>query len=126
MDWLPYDSIDVVFNADQLWANHQNHHPACITYTFEDAVPVNAQENTEGTWAALLSEEERKQIAINPVTANVLMEAPMKPALVQKLKDQLVVDSQDPSPPYCCITRALLQTRSGESASPAREEWQRN
>lgn len=109
VDWLPYDSIDVVFNADQLWANHQNHHPACITYTFEDAVPVNAQENTEGTWAALLSEEERKQIAINPVTANVLMEAPMKPALVQKLKDQLVVDSQE--------NLRLLRGRNGKETS---------
>ena len=95
VDWLPYDSIDVVFNADQLWANHQHHHPACITYNFEDATPVNSQENTEGTWAALLSEEERAKITINPITANVLMEAPMKPALVRKIQEQLVTDSQD-------------------------------
>ena len=95
VDWLPYDSIDVVFNADQLWANHQNHHPACITYNFEDATPVSAQEGAEGTWTALLSEEERQQVTINPITANVLMEAPMKPSLVRKLQEQLVVDSQD-------------------------------
>ena len=95
VSWLPYDSIDVVFNADQLWANHQNHHPACITYNFEDATPVNAAETVEGSWIALLSEEERQEVTINPITANVLMEAPMKPALVQKLQEQLVADSQE-------------------------------
>eukprot|EP00927_Polykrikos_kofoidii_P057011 TRINITY_DN51115_c0_g1_i1.p1 TRINITY_DN51115_c0_g1~~TRINITY_DN51115_c0_g1_i1.p1 ORF type:complete len:1234 (-),score=191.66 TRINITY_DN51115_c0_g1_i1:83-3562(-) len=36
VDWLPYDSIEVVFNLTNLYANHQNPHPACITYDFED------------------------------------------------------------------------------------------
>merc|ERR1712060_667723 len=36
VNWLPYDSIEVVFNRDKLYANLQNHHPACISYDFED------------------------------------------------------------------------------------------
>eukprot|EP00913_Durusdinium_trenchii_P020277 g19050.t1 len=34
--WLPYDSIEVVFNDKNVWANRQNHHPACITYDLDD------------------------------------------------------------------------------------------
>ncbi|CDR93984.1 Sma protein, putative [Babesia bigemina] len=33
--FLPYSSIEVVFNDKQLWGNVQNHHPACITYDLE-------------------------------------------------------------------------------------------
>jgi len=36
VNWLPYDSIEVVFNREKLYANLQNHHPACISYNFED------------------------------------------------------------------------------------------
>jgi centrosomal protein CEP76 len=36
VDWLPYDSIEIVFNNVNVWANHQNHHPACIMYDLED------------------------------------------------------------------------------------------
>ncbi|CAK0807652.1 unnamed protein product [Prorocentrum cordatum] len=30
--WLPYLSIDVVFNNENVYANHQNHNPAFISY----------------------------------------------------------------------------------------------
>lgn len=33
--YLPYSSIEVVFNDKQLWGNLQNHHPACISYDLE-------------------------------------------------------------------------------------------
>jgi len=29
---LPYDSVEVIFNHENCWANLQNHHPACISY----------------------------------------------------------------------------------------------
>merc|ERR1712107_866731 len=35
VNYLPYESIDVIFNMHNLWANHQNHHPALITYDFD-------------------------------------------------------------------------------------------
>eukprot|EP00921_Rhytidocystis_pertsovi_P025915 GHVQ01041854.1.p1 GENE.GHVQ01041854.1~~GHVQ01041854.1.p1 ORF type:complete len:1327 (+),score=167.69 GHVQ01041854.1:546-3983(+) len=34
--FVPYSSIEVMFNNHQLWGNLQNHHPACITYDVED------------------------------------------------------------------------------------------
>lgn len=32
VNWLPYETIEVVFNDKHLWANRQNHHPAAIMY----------------------------------------------------------------------------------------------
>lgn len=34
--YLPYSTIEVVFNHEQLWGNLQNHHPAVIYYDLED------------------------------------------------------------------------------------------
>jgi hypothetical protein len=36
VNYLPYDSIDVIFNEKNLWANHQNHNPALIKYDLPD------------------------------------------------------------------------------------------
>ena len=102
VDWLPYDSIDVVFNKTQLWANRQNQHPACITYNFEDSYPINeAQDATgatgaTGTWMTLLSDEERSNYSIRYVTDNVLMEPSLKHSQLRQLESQLVTESQDP------------------------------
>lgn len=32
---VPYESIEVIFNGNQLWGNLGNHHPACIYYDME-------------------------------------------------------------------------------------------
>ncbi|CRG93618.1 conserved Plasmodium protein, unknown function [Plasmodium gallinaceum] len=34
--YVPYTSIEIVFNDEQLYGNMQNHHPACILYDFEN------------------------------------------------------------------------------------------
>lgn len=34
--YVPYSSIEVIFNHEQLWGNMQNHHPAVIAYDLED------------------------------------------------------------------------------------------
>ncbi|KJP88903.1 hypothetical protein AK88_01397 [Plasmodium fragile] len=34
--YVPYSSIEVVFNDEQLYGNMQNHHPACILYDLEN------------------------------------------------------------------------------------------
>jgi len=36
VNYLPYDSIDTVFNARNIYANRQNHHPALIKYDFPE------------------------------------------------------------------------------------------
>lgn len=33
---LPYESLEVVFNGQQLWGNLCNHHPSCIMFDMED------------------------------------------------------------------------------------------
>ncbi|VWU49051.1 centrosomal protein CEP76, putative [Hepatocystis sp. ex Piliocolobus tephrosceles] len=37
LTYVPYSSIEVVFNDKQLYGNMQNHHPACILYDFENS-----------------------------------------------------------------------------------------
>ncbi|CAJ1415254.1 unnamed protein product [Effrenium voratum] len=108
VDWLPYDSVDVAFNTRQLWANRQNHHPACITYNFEDSFPVTEEEG-EGAWMTLMSDEERSKHEINYVTQNILMEAPMKPPQVRKMCDQLVALNEE--------TLRLLRGRNGKETN---------
>ncbi|SBT39298.1 centrosomal protein CEP76, putative (CEP76) [Plasmodium ovale wallikeri] len=34
--YVPYTSIEIVFNDEQLYGNMQNHHPACILYDLEN------------------------------------------------------------------------------------------
>ncbi|SCO93337.1 centrosomal protein CEP76, putative [Plasmodium malariae] len=34
--YVPYSSIEVIFNDEQLYGNMQNHHPACILYDLEN------------------------------------------------------------------------------------------
>jgi hypothetical protein len=53
VDWLPYDSLEVVFNRDNLWANHQNHHPAVIMYDLE------LDEGELPPWLPFLSKKNR-------------------------------------------------------------------
>lgn len=85
--WLPYESIDVVFNSENLWANHQNHHPACITYDLE-----------EPQWAKFISDEQmdddEDEFHIEPVARQVKVMPEMKPDQVDnletRLKDELI------------------------------------
>ena len=93
VDWLPYDSIDVVFNKSQLWANRQNVHPACISYNLEDSFPMDVEE--EASWMTLMSDKERNKYPIDYVAHNVLMEASLKPSQIRYLEDQLVNEQQD-------------------------------
>lgn len=51
VNFLPYDSIECVFNTRNIWANHQNHHPACITYDMEEEESSSAA-STEGKVAS--------------------------------------------------------------------------
>eukprot|EP00425_Heterocapsa_triquetra_P030976 CAMPEP_0195099282 /NCGR_PEP_ID=MMETSP0448-20130528/58188_1 /TAXON_ID=66468 /ORGANISM="Heterocapsa triquestra, Strain CCMP 448" /LENGTH=1293 /DNA_ID=CAMNT_0040134149 /DNA_START=29 /DNA_END=3910 /DNA_ORIENTATION=+ len=82
VDWLPYDSIDVVFNDTQLYANRQNHHPACITFDFEE------QEEEQRSWSPLLSEEDRQTYKWRPINTQVVIDPAVR-------KERLAVMEQD-------------------------------
>jgi len=85
--WLPYESIDVVFNNENLWANHQNHHPACITYDLE-----------EPQWAKFITDsqlaDDEEELQVEPVVHQVKVMPEMKPDQVYnletRLKDELI------------------------------------
>merc|ERR1712118_328533 len=69
VNWLPYDSIDVVFNNKNLYANRQNHNPALIKYDFPD--DTKEFEERKDQWLAFLQPEDlekmdAKSIKINP------------------------------------------------------------
>jgi len=74
VDWLPYDSIDVVFNMDNVWLNRHNHHPACIMYDFE---PLD--ESSKPGWSKLLrDEEDRRNLPFDYISADVFMDPALK------------------------------------------------
>mmetsp|Transcript_8831 Transcript_8831/g.16885 ORF Transcript_8831/g.16885 Transcript_8831/m.16885 type:complete len:1327 (+) Transcript_8831:224-4204(+) len=85
VDWLPYDSIDVLFNMENVWANHQNHHPACIRYDFEK----EARAGDAAPWSKLLKDdEERNQYRFDFINTDVIMD----PALKRETLSEMEVD----------------------------------
>eukprot|EP00929_Paragymnodinium_shiwhaense_P001334 TRINITY_DN10155_c0_g1_i1.p1 TRINITY_DN10155_c0_g1~~TRINITY_DN10155_c0_g1_i1.p1 ORF type:complete len:1287 (-),score=355.22 TRINITY_DN10155_c0_g1_i1:585-4343(-) len=51
---VPYDTIEVVFNSEQLWGNLGNAHPACIHYDMED---------DRHSWLPLIIEDQLKLVS---------------------------------------------------------------
>jgi len=89
--WLPYDSIEVVFNMKNLWANRQNHHPACIMYDFEavegdDFVP----------WAPLIrNEEESTNLPFEYVTEDAKPSGPASEQVVERIRLRILNELQE-------------------------------
>lgn len=110
VDWLPYDSIEVVFNADNLWANRQNHHPACITYDLEvssdDEAPAkeSGKEKKEEKvkykkWRPLIQADEDEKRLKDLVTAsvispNVSMQPELSGIIVENIRKDLLIEMQ--------------------------------
>lgn len=112
VDWLPYDSIDVVFNNQNIWANHQNHHPACITYDFEecktldDDKTVDAQDSTQAPgWLAFLTEEEKQTRKLDPINFQVITET--------SWSHKIAVDKQEQLIGEVCENIRLLRSKNG-------------
>eukprot|EP00930_Biecheleria_cincta_P037865 TRINITY_DN26016_c0_g1_i1.p1 TRINITY_DN26016_c0_g1~~TRINITY_DN26016_c0_g1_i1.p1 ORF type:complete len:1219 (+),score=214.11 TRINITY_DN26016_c0_g1_i1:71-3727(+) len=110
VDWLPYDSIDVVFNNQNIWANHQNHHPACITYDFEECKTLGQTDVDEDAtktagWLAFLSDEERKTCKLDPINFQVIGETAWPRNIVSQKQEQLIGD--------ICENIRLLRSKSG-------------
>mmetsp|Transcript_98361 Transcript_98361/g.220198 ORF Transcript_98361/g.220198 Transcript_98361/m.220198 type:complete len:1301 (+) Transcript_98361:36-3938(+) len=86
VDWLPYDSIDIVFNMEHLYANHQNHHPACIKYDFE----------VVDDWSPLLkNEEDTKLYKVEYINTDVLIDPPLKLELITRLERDMITEMEE-------------------------------
>jgi len=72
---LPYESIEIVFNAGQLYGNRGSHHPACIYYDFE---------GDEKNWSKFLGPSEQRLIAVGKGVA-----IPVGPAISEFVSKQL-------------------------------------
>jgi len=87
VSWLPYDSIDVVFNDKNLWANRQNHHPACIKYDFP--IGEQAEPSADGwKWEPFLKHQDTSDMII-PIAPNVSVQPPLRPNIVDRLRNDL-------------------------------------
>jgi hypothetical protein len=98
--WLPYDSIDVVFNNKNLWANRQNHHPACILYNLdEDPEQAEGEEKKGPTWEKLLNKEkmsdkDKQALTFMPISPNVSVAPALKNVVVDELRADLRTEMQ--------------------------------
>lgn len=85
VDWLPYDSIEVVFNDQNVWANHQNHHPACISYDIDEI-----------GWCKLLKNDvEVKEYRIEHISQDVVIDAAANPAAIAKMEQSTLTEMQE-------------------------------
>jgi len=94
VDWLPYDSIDLIFNRENVWANHMNHHPACITYNLCDTV----LDDDSAGWLPLLSKEEvcTAEFKVDFVASeDVTIEPESQPERLAKLEGSLVAEMKE-------------------------------
>lgn len=87
VDWMPYNSIEVIFNRQNVWANMQNHHPACIDYQLD--------ENSTG-WAPLLkNDEERKEYKIEYMLTDVVMDPVPTQQDIKRIEYKTVTEMQE-------------------------------
>mmetsp|Transcript_39243 Transcript_39243/g.98745 ORF Transcript_39243/g.98745 Transcript_39243/m.98745 type:complete len:1294 (-) Transcript_39243:41-3922(-) len=93
VDWLPYDSIDIVFNMDNLWANRQNHHPACITYNF-----TSEKEGEEPCWEPLIGEpyeKERQEYDWRPINDEVVIDPALTSDKIEKREQDMICEAEE-------------------------------
>lgn len=93
VDWLPYDSIDVVFNMDNLWANRQNHHPACCMYNID----IDPEPNVYAGWMPLLKDEDKadKKLQFEYIKTDVPIEAAQPTSEVDKIANDLTMEMME-------------------------------
>jgi centrosomal protein CEP76 len=85
VDWLPYDSIEIVFNDENVWSNHQNHHPACITYDIDEL-----------GWSKLLKNDaEKQEFKIEHIQQDVVIDAAATPAAMAKMENSMLTEMQE-------------------------------
>lgn len=85
--WLPYDSIDVVFNAKNLWVNRGNHHPACVSYDLADApAEKDAEKDWKGQWEPFIQDD---NCTVTPIAPNVSVLPKLRQNLVESLQSDL-------------------------------------
>mmetsp|Transcript_70356 Transcript_70356/g.162655 ORF Transcript_70356/g.162655 Transcript_70356/m.162655 type:complete len:698 (+) Transcript_70356:3-2096(+) len=92
VDWLPYDSIELVFNMENLWANRQNHHPACMMYDFD----TPGSEGSSPAWSKLLKDEDdRRKHPFEFINADVLIDPVLKPEHLTRLQVETVNEMEE-------------------------------
>jgi hypothetical protein len=80
-----------------LWSNHQNHHPACISFDFPDG---NAEESEEQdrlkSWRPLLDEVKGpKAEKIEYLCFSVAISPPLPSFVIDDLRDALLAEMQE-------------------------------
>jgi len=90
--WLPYSSIDVVFNNENVYANHQNHNPAFISYDFMDSRPADVPKSKwHAKWMRFVEEDDTEDsLKIKPVTPSVKLPPAMSSSSVNTLRVSLL------------------------------------
>ncbi|CAE8695613.1 unnamed protein product [Polarella glacialis] len=83
--WLPYDSIEVVFNQANCWANRQNHHPACILFDLD----VDDDDGGPRQWEPFLKEGEEAEFPFQPICPSVSVQPELKSNVVDTLQEDL-------------------------------------
>lgn len=86
--WLPYDSIEVVFNDKNTWANRQSHHPASITYDLDEDPEEVAKVGWK--WEPLLKiTDDEKKHGFQCICPNVSVQPELRPNIVDELQEDL-------------------------------------
>jgi hypothetical protein len=90
VDWLPYDSIDVIFNDKNIWANRQNHHPACIMYNLQGP---DDPDNNE--WVQFVKDADRSSMSYEYIKEDVALDPALKGTMVERYEKQLIMELKE-------------------------------
>eukprot|EP00397_Hematodinium_sp_SG-2012_P003279 GEMP01003287.1.p1 GENE.GEMP01003287.1~~GEMP01003287.1.p1 ORF type:complete len:1079 (+),score=267.65 GEMP01003287.1:694-3930(+) len=80
---LPYDSIEIVFNGTNVWANLQNHHPALIKYDLHDVT----------RWEPFLRPEDVAQV--EHIDGDVVVPPPLRVSIVDRLREDVLSEMRE-------------------------------
>lgn len=83
VNWLPYDSIETVFNDKNVWANHQHHHPSCIKYDLPNVQDDDEELKEPYLWQPMLQKNDIDKVKF---TAS---EFPLPPPLKNHALDEV-------------------------------------
>eukprot|EP00746_Dinoflagellata_sp_MGD_P000196 gnl/MRDRNA2_/MRDRNA2_100357_c0_seq1.p1 gnl/MRDRNA2_/MRDRNA2_100357_c0~~gnl/MRDRNA2_/MRDRNA2_100357_c0_seq1.p1 ORF type:complete len:1229 (+),score=291.58 gnl/MRDRNA2_/MRDRNA2_100357_c0_seq1:146-3832(+) len=94
---IPYDSIDIVFNRDNVWGNRQNHHPACMTYDMQKE-SVEKPEDWDGDehgprWKRYKNKQELEDVEY--IDMDVVVPPMLKPPVIDALKEALLSEMRE-------------------------------
>lgn len=87
---VPYDSIEIMFNRENVYGNRQNHHPACMTYDVHKE-PDEYDDDLGKRWQKYM----KTKSDIEYIDMDVVVPPQLKPPIIDGLREKLLGEMRE-------------------------------